>query len=236
MCRCSRCLAGLRVLNLEEGADEQTIREAWLDLAKVWHPDRFESDQRLRARAEERFKRIQVAVRELQEHYQRPAAAVVVAYANGQEDAEPSRGRDLFRILVDGDRYFLHPQLPDYAVERVRRCDGAAAASLLGFVDLSLSRTGRSFLAFTQDSLLIRDIFSTRWTAYTDLCLWNVVLTACAADRFFDKASDSGGEPGCTLELRHAGTQMMEPLKFGRRSQAEVFAAVIRQVQQSRTF
>lgn len=176
ICRCSRCVAGLRVLNLEEGADEKTIREAYLDQAKVWHPDRFEADQSLRARAEERFKRIQVAVRELREHFQQPAespdrgsAEMPGAYANGNDGAESSRGRDLFRILVDGDRYFLHPGLPDYAVERVRRSEYAAADSLLGFVDLSLSKTGRSFVAFTQNCLLVREAGATSRTPYSDL-------------------------------------------------------------------
>lgn len=247
ICRCSRCVAGLRLLTLDAGADEASIREAYLDLTKVWHPDRFESDPRLRARAEEQFKRIQVVVRELQEHYRRPAAAAAperraeapgpYTYECGREEAEAvSRGRDLFRILVDGVRYFLHPQLPDYAVERVSRCDQAAGASLLGFVDISISRTGRSFLAFTQNCLVIREPIATSRIPYSDLCLWNIVLTSCVGERFADKGCDSGGELACTLELRHAGEQLMEPLKFSRRSQAEVFAAVIRQVQQSRTF
>lgn len=62
------------------------------------------------------------------------------------------------------------------------------------------------------------------------------MLTACAPDRFADKVAGSSGEAACTLELRHAGERLMEPMKFSRRSQAEVFAAVIRQVQQSRMF
>jgi hypothetical protein len=44
------------------------IKEAYRDAVKVWHPDRFENDPRLRAKSEEKFKLIQVAYRELIEH------------------------------------------------------------------------------------------------------------------------------------------------------------------------
>jgi hypothetical protein len=244
VCCCSRCVAGLRVLSLGAGATEESIHEAYLDLAKVWHPDRFEADQRLKARAEEQFKLIQVAVRELQEHLRKPDAAALLRrrggddntlQAAGRDEVESSRARDLFRILVDGERYFLHPKLPDYAVERVRSCDWAAASSLGGFVDISLARTGRSFIAFTQQALLAREMFSTRKIPYTDLGQWNIVLSTRAMDRSADKAV-SGGECGCALELRRAGESLLEPLTFSRRSQAEVFAALIRELQQSGTF
>jgi len=41
---------------------------AYRAAAKRWHPDRFESDPARRTEAEERFKRVQVAFRELAEH------------------------------------------------------------------------------------------------------------------------------------------------------------------------
>jgi len=41
----------LKVLGLARGASEQAIREAYRDLIKVWHPDRFGSDERLRQKA-----------------------------------------------------------------------------------------------------------------------------------------------------------------------------------------
>jgi hypothetical protein len=48
----------LTVLGLEPGATLDEIKEAHRDLAKVWHPDRFGHDLRLRAKAEERLKEI----------------------------------------------------------------------------------------------------------------------------------------------------------------------------------
>src|ERR1035441_271221 len=53
--RCDRC-AALHVLGLEYGASNDEIKDALRTLAKVWHPDRFESDKKLRTIAEEKLK------------------------------------------------------------------------------------------------------------------------------------------------------------------------------------
>ena len=44
------------VLEVEPGATSEEIRSAYRDLVKVWHPDRFPNDERLRKRAEEQTK------------------------------------------------------------------------------------------------------------------------------------------------------------------------------------
>jgi PEGA domain/DnaJ domain len=51
----------LRVLGLEPGATEQAIKDAHRDLVKVWHPDRFGSDPRLRAKAQDKLKEVNAA-------------------------------------------------------------------------------------------------------------------------------------------------------------------------------
>jgi len=67
-CNCIRCDASIRVLELTPPVSFAEIASAYRDLAKVWHPDRFEHDPRLRKRAEERFKDIQAAYTALREH------------------------------------------------------------------------------------------------------------------------------------------------------------------------
>ncbi|MEO8373092.1 MAG: J domain-containing protein [Candidatus Solibacter sp.] len=47
-----------RVLNVPADASPQAIRQAYLDLARVWHPDRFQSDERLREIAGEHLREI----------------------------------------------------------------------------------------------------------------------------------------------------------------------------------
>jgi len=49
-------IEALRVLGLPSTARPAEIKEAYRDLAKVWHPDRFGTDPRLRAKAEETLK------------------------------------------------------------------------------------------------------------------------------------------------------------------------------------
>jgi len=55
----------LRVLGLAPDATEQAIKEAYRDLIKVWHPDRFGSDARLRAKAQEKLKDVNAAFEQL---------------------------------------------------------------------------------------------------------------------------------------------------------------------------
>jgi hypothetical protein len=51
----------LAILGLSRGATADEIKQAFRDLAQVWHPDRFGHDARLRAKAEEKFKEINAA-------------------------------------------------------------------------------------------------------------------------------------------------------------------------------
>lgn len=58
----------LEVLGLEPGASLPEIKQAYRDMARVWHPDRFGSDERLQAVAEEKLKRINEAYHALLEN------------------------------------------------------------------------------------------------------------------------------------------------------------------------
>jgi curved DNA-binding protein CbpA len=54
-----------RTLGLESDASAQAIKEAYRDLVKVWHPDRFASDARLQAKAQEKLTQINSALEKL---------------------------------------------------------------------------------------------------------------------------------------------------------------------------
>lgn len=51
----------LEVLGLGPGATKQQVDQAYRDLVKVWHPDRFESDPSLRLKATEKLRELNAA-------------------------------------------------------------------------------------------------------------------------------------------------------------------------------
>ncbi len=57
---CDRCVA-LATFGLTRDATQTEIKDAYRVLAKVWHPDRFQGDEHLRAKAEEKLKEINSA-------------------------------------------------------------------------------------------------------------------------------------------------------------------------------
>lgn len=50
-----------KILGIQPGASLDEIKEAYRDLAKVWHPDRFSHDLRLQQKAQEKLKEINEA-------------------------------------------------------------------------------------------------------------------------------------------------------------------------------
>jgi hypothetical protein len=50
-----------RTLGLTSDASREEVRQAYLDLVRIWHPDRFQSDPHLREKAEQQLKRINEA-------------------------------------------------------------------------------------------------------------------------------------------------------------------------------
>jgi hypothetical protein len=58
--------AAYAVLDLPQGASAEEVRAAYLDLVKIWHPDRHEREpERLRLRAQEKLKDITAAYEKL---------------------------------------------------------------------------------------------------------------------------------------------------------------------------
>ena len=72
-CVCQSCLQRFPVLGIAEPPrSKAAIHKAYRTAAKLWHPDRYENNQRKRLEAEEHFKLIQIAYRELCEHFDNP--------------------------------------------------------------------------------------------------------------------------------------------------------------------
>lgn len=54
------------VLGIPTDGTEEEIRQAYHDLVRVWHPNRFQSDRRLQEIAQERLRKINEAYETLQ--------------------------------------------------------------------------------------------------------------------------------------------------------------------------
>lgn len=71
-----------RILGVPADAGPEAIRQAYVDLARVWHPDRFQSDEHLRRIAEKRLQEINGAYATLKNYRPAPAAASAASTAS----------------------------------------------------------------------------------------------------------------------------------------------------------
>ncbi|MFO7598299.1 MAG: J domain-containing protein [Candidatus Desulfacyla sp.] len=58
------------ILELEQGATLDDARQAYKDIANVWHPDRFSANPRLKHKAEQKLKEVNVAYETLKSFFQ----------------------------------------------------------------------------------------------------------------------------------------------------------------------
>lgn len=173
-CVCPQCLEHSRTLSLEEGTDSKvTIRKAYYEAAKTWHPDLYETDPEQRVRAEEMFKAVQVAYNELLEHFEHPVEQPVEPSVS-DFFARPARADDGPHIDFGGAHgCYTEQDFPRQALEiiwsHVREPDRAVAL-------VDLSRHGSAlgnlsqYILFTRHGVYLRDehgLVSLLW--YDDL-------------------------------------------------------------------
>lgn len=96
----------LHLLGLEPGATEQAVKDAYRDMVKVWHPDRFGSDPRLRAKAQEKLKEVNAAFEQLRGYR-------ASDYTRARESARPAN--------TAGDSSWS--RVPESPVERASHLD-----------------------------------------------------------------------------------------------------------------
>jgi hypothetical protein len=86
-----------QILNLPPDATEEQIRQAYLDLARVWHPDRFQSDARLQKVAQERLQQVNSAYQALKsrafnEYASHDSSGRTQSSGSGTQSARHDRG------------------------------------------------------------------------------------------------------------------------------------------------
>jgi len=170
-CACTTCHQHAGTLGMpEKQVTKATIRKAFRVQAKLWHPDRFENDEPKRLEAEEHFKQIQVAYRELWEHHENPVELPPEEEVFPRKRAVP----DFPRISFGGaPGCFVAPDF-SYQAHLIVARNLPNPETALAIVDLSgmASRAGtfNQFILFTQDGIFFRDarhIISLLW--YPDL-------------------------------------------------------------------
>ena len=67
--------AHFQLLELEQTASLEEVRQAYRDLVMVWHPDRFGHNLRLRQKAEVKLKQVNQAYEHLKQWYSNPGQA-----------------------------------------------------------------------------------------------------------------------------------------------------------------
>ncbi|MGD0737476.1 MAG: J domain-containing protein [Terracidiphilus sp.] len=193
-CVCQQCLQHSKTLGLDQTASSgAVIRKAFRSAAKLWHPDRFENNPRAQKDAEEHFKLIQIAYRELWEHHNSPHESPHTSRRENSPAPQwewPTRPapepplEDPFAgtrpaappptiSFGDAPRCFAGPDFPPYARQIIADHLGDPE-NAIAIVDLSLSESPADsffqFILFTVHGILVRNahkIVSLLW--YSDL-------------------------------------------------------------------
>jgi hypothetical protein len=161
---------------------EPEIQEAYREAVKQWHPDLYEDYASLRADAEERFKQIQVAMRELNEHNSvvavespaQKAAAGGVATGGGAAQSVPEKSEELPYIAFGGATGCLNARHFTAEAEAIVARHLGKLGAAVAIVDLggvrSYDGSFSQFLLLGTRGILVRDarnMMSLLW--HTDL-------------------------------------------------------------------
>jgi DnaJ-like protein len=162
-CACDRCIEHAGTLALESRPiSKEAIHKSFREQAKLWHPDKVENFPNLRASAEEHFKRVQVAYRELIEHEARPVVAPeeVFRYEPVNHEHEP------YPAAIDfgnAPGCYAFPNIPkkmeDMALRHLPQGETVLAI-------LNLRHTGEEgeilnrFMILASNGIILKDTFS----------------------------------------------------------------------------
>jgi hypothetical protein len=144
-CVCRTCLQHYPVLGMSDRPrTKAAIHKAYRTAAKLWHPDRYENNPRKRLEAEEQFKRIQIAYRELCEHFENPKRRFVEReyrsqrpYSGDGDQAFSGLGAPPTIFFGDAHHCFSVAQFPEGVEKIIVDSALGGAETPVGFVSLS---------------------------------------------------------------------------------------------------
>jgi curved DNA-binding protein CbpA len=214
-CDCGQCREHYRTLGVGYGIPaEPEIEAAYREAVKQWHPDLYENFASLRADAEERFKLIQVAYRELKEHNtiggEAPVERVGVQAQPGDQ-AQP-REAEKPAISFEGAPGCLTAQEFTQEIEEMLSGHLGRIGVAVAIIDISGDRGARNdysqFLLLATRGIMMRDvrgIISVLWS--TDLGDVHLLEPRIIAKPSFWQRL-AGIQPSIELQIyRSTGTQ-----------------------------
>jgi len=169
-CVCERCVRHLQALGITRPPSSRAaIHKAFRAAARICHPDRFEREPVKRSEAEEVFKNIQIAYRELIEHCENPVEWPTESSFTPDNNSRTEPPRSFHGM----PGYCVPPNFPpiaeDIIAEHVKEPDRA-----LAIVDLSGAASPPGsfsrFIILTEHGIFVRDalnLLSLLW--YVDL-------------------------------------------------------------------
>jgi hypothetical protein len=171
-CDCAECRKHWATLGLEgKPVTRPALRHAYRAAARLCHPDRFENEPDLRLEAEERFKLLQVAYRELVEHL--PPSDEIA-----DTDADPTPPGAIFvestpsappLSFGDAPGCFVAPDFSPRA-ERIAGENLGPGVHLVAIVDLAGDHTFSRFFLLATHSAIVKDVLGiTSLIWYEDL-------------------------------------------------------------------
>jgi len=167
---CDRC-ASLQILGLGTHALPHDIESTYLTLVKVWHPDRFAHDPRLRKEAEEKLKEINAAHDYLLAHPRQETARPTPRPEKPQTPIDPAsfdfegeETEEIKRILRRREK----SQVPAVLLKAGFALAGLAVIALLWFTgDSFLSSNAVTARAWDQLKLEVKHDFAVHFTSAT---------------------------------------------------------------------
>jgi hypothetical protein len=211
-CACDQCLRNARTLGLEASASSrESIRKAYRDAVKLWHPDRFEGDPGHQPEAEEHFKLVQIAYRALTDHNRNP-----VILSLQPLDAKPVRAASLSFGNAPGA--FTAPRLPPQ-VEQIIAAHLGPDQKALAIVDLS--RDGSNPGDFSQFLLVASHAVIVGGAEGNDSIIWYSDLGEIS---LIDHRKDGKWGVWQTVLEKVSGTEQKYTLQIHRRNGAHFFS------------
>jgi len=214
-CECAQCRQHYRTLGIAFGIpEESTIEEAYREGIKQWDPDLYVDYASLRADAEEHYKQIQVAYRELKEHNTVAVAAVEEVRRPSGASASAAPQQEAVPAISFGGAPGSQTA-PNFTpeVEEIISTHLGKLGPALGIVDLSGARARANYAQFfllANKGMMVRDarhLITLLW--YTDLGDVTLIDKQKQGNPgFWQKMVDGGaGGSGSVLQIgRNNGT------------------------------